>query len=65
MYGVGSSRLVCCATYVNVKSLRASATSSTAEATSVQAKAATSAFWAERDSRRRRVCAPQKPATTA
>jgi hypothetical protein len=42
-------------TYVKEKSLETSATSSTPVATTAETKAATSAFCAERESRRRRV----------
>ena len=44
VYGVGSLRLVCSATYVNEKSCLRSAASSTIAATTVDAKAAKSAF---------------------
>ena len=65
VYGVGSSRLVWSATYVNEKSFRSSAASSTAEATAAAAKAASSAFCAEPARRRRRVHAAYEPATSA
>jgi hypothetical protein len=57
VYGVGSRRLVCSATYVNEKSCRSRAASRTTDATTVDANAAKSAFWAERASRRFRVAA--------
>ena len=44
MYGVGSRRLVCSATYANEKSCLSSAASRTIAATTVEAKAAKSAF---------------------
>ena len=53
-------RSSCCATYVNEKSLRRSAASSTADATSVEANAATSAFCAECASRRRPSARPRR-----
>jgi hypothetical protein len=65
VYGVGSSRLVCSATYVNEKSLRRRAPRRTIDATPVDPNAARSAFCAERASRRRRVAAAYAPATSA
>ncbi len=44
VYGVGSLRLVCSATYANEKSCLSSAASRTIAATTVDAKAANSAF---------------------
>ena len=61
VYAVGSASLVERATYVNEKSLRSSATRSTTAATAVVAKDATSAFCAERASRRRPRCASGSP----
>jgi hypothetical protein len=53
VYGVGRATLVVRATYSKEKSLRRSADRSTTAATAVDTKAATSAFCAERASRRR------------
>src|SRR5262249_37474648 len=65
VYAVGSATLVVLATYANEKSFRSSAESSTAAATAVDTNAATSAFCAERASRRRPWYAAYAPATSA
>jgi hypothetical protein len=65
VYAVGRSRLVCWATYSNVKSCRTSAATRTEAATSVEKNDATSAFCADSASRRRRVAAAYEPATSA
>src|SRR5687767_12171344 len=65
VYAVGSASLVVRATYVNEKSFRRSAARSTSDATSVEAKDATSAFRAEYASRRRPSRAAAAPATSA
>src|SRR6188508_2066578 len=55
VYAVGSSRLVCSATYLKEKSLRRSAARRTIDATTVEPKAASRAFCADRANRRRLV----------
>jgi hypothetical protein len=65
VYAVGSASLVVRATYVNEKSFRRSAASRTPAATSVEKKAATSAFCAESARRRLPSLAAAAPATSA
>ena len=65
VYAVGSASLVERATYVNEKSWRSNADKRTSAATAVVANDATSAFCAERASRRRPRCAAAAPATSA
>jgi len=65
LYIVGSARAVWSATYVNEKSCRRSAAARIPDASSVVPKAASSAFWAESASRRRRRHAAYAPAKAA
>ena len=65
LYGSGSARLECPATYASEKSSRRKPATSTIVATSVEKNEATSAFRAESASRRRPRAAAAPPATRA